>query len=184
LNPVGMSDHELADGIRQGSPDAFRALYEAQGRAVLAFLTRMTGRKEMAEELTQEVFLTAIRKIAFFKAGPDGGLRAWVFRIASNLAVDSLRHEKRIRLSAGGENASEEIDLRPGAHDELERFEFSNQLALALLELTDLQRMVFILKEQEEMSLLEISRVCGSNENSIKQNLFRARAALRKLLCK
>jgi len=178
-------DQEIAEGLSKGSPDAFRALYEAQGSAILAYLIRLTGRKEMAEELTQETFLTAIRKIGFFKAGPDGGLKAWVFRIATNLAIDSLRREKKIELPSSG---SDELcvnvgDDRPGPQEALEHFQFSQSLATALLELTPAQRMIFLLKEQEEMSLLEISRVCGGSENSIKQSLFRARAALRKKLC-
>ncbi|MCM2279008.1 MAG: RNA polymerase sigma factor [Oligoflexia bacterium] len=145
----------------------------------------MTGRKEMAEELTQETFLTAIRKIGFFRAGPDGGLKAWVFRIATNLALDSLRREKRLEFpSDESADASAAVnDERPGPQEELERFQFSQALNSALLELTPAQRMIFLLKEQEELSLLEISRVCGCSENAIKQSLFRARAALRKKLC-
>jgi RNA polymerase sigma-70 factor (ECF subfamily) len=139
----------------------------------------------MAEELTQETLLTVIRKIGFFRAGPDGGLKAWVFRIATNLAMDALRREKRMELphdesSTVMANAS---DGRPSPHEELERFQFSQALSVALNELTLAQRMIFILKEQEEMSLLEISRVYGWSENAIKQSLFRARAALRKKLC-
>lgn len=139
----------------------------------------------MAEELTQETFLTAIRKIGFFRVGPDGGLKAWMFRIATNLAIDVLRRERRIEFPSNeeGDAGVNLSDERPGPQEELERFQFSQTLASALLELAPAQRMIFLLKEQEEMSLLEISRVCGCSENAIKQSLFRARAALRKKLC-
>lgn len=178
-------EQEIADGLRQGSSAAFRTLYEAQGNAILAYLTRLTGRKEMAEELTQETFLTAIRKIGFFRAGPDGGLKAWVFRIATNLAIDALRREKRVELPSDedGHFSANLSDDRPGPQEELERLQFSKALASALMKLTPAQRMILLLKEQEEMSLLEISRVCGCSENAIKQSLFRARTALRKMLC-
>jgi len=179
------SDQEIVEGLKQGSNAAFRALYSEHGKGILSYLTRLIGRKEMAEELTQETFLTAIRKIGFFRSGPDGGLKAWVFRIATNLVIDSLRREKRMELASRdgdilGENIS---DDRPNPSEIIERFDFSEALASALSELTPAQRMIFLLKEQEEMSLLEISRVCGSSENSIKQSLFRARTALRKKLC-
>lgn len=178
-----ISDQEIAEGLLKGESSAFRALYERQGSSVLTYLIRLTGRKEMAEELTQETFLTVIRKIGFFRAGPDGGLKAWIFRIATNLAIDSLRREKKIELSNSPEDLClNRSDERPGAYEELENFQFSQSLASALQELTPAQRMIFLLKEQEGMSLLEISRVCGNSENSIKQSLFRARTALRRRL--
>jgi RNA polymerase sigma-70 factor (ECF subfamily) len=180
MTPV--PDQEIAEGLMRGSSQAFRALYEAHGSGVLAYLTRLTGRKEMAEELTQETFLTAIRKIGFFKAGADGGLKAWVFRIATNLAIDVLRREKRfVEMPADWEERASPDAASP--HSELERIQFSAALQKALSTLTAAQRMVFLLREQEQMSLLEISRICGASENAIKQGLFRARAALRRRLC-
>lgn len=178
------SDQEIAEGLAQGESAAFRAIYEQHSSAILIYLIRLTGRKEMAEELTQETFLTAIRKIGFFRAGPDGGLKAWIFRIATNLAIDLLRREKRMELPSAdpvefGVNLS---DDQPQPDEQLEHFQFSQSVASALQELTPAQRMIFLLKEQEGMSLLEISRVCGSSENSIKQSLFRARASLRRKL--
>lgn len=186
------SDQQIAEGLGQGSSDAFRAFYDAHGKGVFTYLIRLTGRKEMAEELTQETFLTALRKIGFFRAGPDGGLKAWVFRIATNLAVDHLRREKRVIFTStdddgddgdGGKPKSEVADESQSPQTEMERLQFSQALSAALLELTSAQRMIFLLKEQEELSLLEISRVCGCSENAVKQGLFRARAALRKKLC-
>jgi RNA polymerase sigma-70 factor (ECF subfamily) len=184
VSPTLQSTQDIAEGLRQGSSEAFGVLYETYGQPVVAYLTRMTGRKETAEELTQETFLIAIRKISFFRSGADGGLKAWIFRIATNLAIDALRREKLIKPFSDDGSENNTADLRPTADQELEHFEFTQSLNSALLELTPAQRTIFLLKEQEEMSLLEISRVCGCAENAVKQSLFRARAALRKKLCK
>lgn len=184
------TDQNIAEGLRQGSSEAFHALYIGQGRAVLTYLARLTGRKEMAEELTQETFLTVIRKIGFFRSGPDGSLKAWVFRIATHLAIDTLRREARMKLSpaegreSGATLGADLADEGLSPEEELTRFEFSEALAAGLMELTPAQRTVFLLKEQEEMSLVDISRVCGCSENAIKQSLFRSRTILRKKLCR
>ncbi len=178
-------ERQIVDGLKQGDSGAFRALYDSQGRAILSYLTRLTSRKELAEELTQETFLTAIRKIGFFRTDRDAGLRAWLFRIATHLAIDVLRREKRMELSCteDGQVGDLVIDDRAGAEEKLEQFQFSHALALALQQLSSSQRMIFLLREQEGMSLLEISRICGCSENAIKQSLFRSRATLRKKLC-
>jgi RNA polymerase sigma factor (sigma-70 family) len=194
LSPPVLSERQIAEGLRQGSSESFRALYGALGSPVLAYLSRMTGRREMAEELTQEVFLTAIRRIGFFSAGADGSLKAWVFRIATNLAIDVLRRQKHVErveleaeVVADGSLRGSSGSLSPlgplDPEEELARFELTEAIERALLGLTASQRTIFLLKEQEGLSLLEISRVCGLNENAIKQSLFRARAALRKKLC-
>jgi RNA polymerase sigma-70 factor (ECF subfamily) len=180
------SDHDIVEGLRRGEPGAFRAFYEAYGPPVFSYLVRLMGRREMAEEIAQETFLTAIRKISFFREGGDHGLKAWTFRIATHLAIDTLRREKRIELPEEWEKlADAQVPLHDavtGPDRELEQLEFSQALHAALAELTPAQRMIFVLKEQEDMSCLEISRVVGCSENAVKQALFRARAALKAAL--
>lgn len=181
-----MTESEIVTGLKEGAPEAFRALYVAQGRSVFSYLVRVTGRREMAEELTQETFLTAIRKIGFFKSRFDGGLRSWVFRIATHLAIDALRREKRIEFRSG-ETASREIESRAGTDpnplEALEHGELGQKIDQAMQQLTESQRMIYLMHEHEEMSCFEISRVCGCSENGVKQKLFRARRALREALC-
>ena len=135
------------------------------------------------EFCTQETFLMVIRKIGHFKMGVDGGLRAWVFRIATHLSFDVLRREKRILFSVDPDQELDRISLDLNPEQELEAQQFQGELQQALKELTVAQRMIFLLREQEDMSCLEISRVCGCSENAVRQGLFRARTALRRRLC-
>jgi RNA polymerase sigma-70 factor, ECF subfamily len=176
-----MTDQEIVEGLKIGAPDAFRELYANLGSAVLTYLVRLTGKTEMAEDLAQETFLMVIRKIGFFRPLPGGGLRAWVFRVATHLAIDVLRRENKMEAS---DDMNEIAEGRPDPEQTLDRLLFSDALHLALESLSGPQKMFILLKEQEGMSCLEISRVCGCSENAVKQGLFRARAALRRKLCR
>lgn len=80
------------DGLLVGDDAAIRALYARFGRPVYSLGMRLLGTHEAAEELTQDVFVTAWRKAARFDAG-RGRLSTWLMTIAHNLAVDRLRRE-------------------------------------------------------------------------------------------
>lgn len=176
-----MTDQEMTEGLKCGDSEAFRALYAAYGSSVIGYLTRVLGRREMAEELTQDTFLIAIRKIGFFQPGRDGGLRAWMLRIATHRAIDVIRRERRVTAMPDDIDASPSLDSSP--EEKLGRQEIQEVIHSALSRLTPSQRMIFLLKEQEDLSCMEISRVCGCSENAVKQILFRARKALRRALC-
>lgn len=80
------------EGLLAGEDDAIRALYARFGRPVYSMGFRLLGSREAAEELTQDVFLTAWRKAARFDP-QRGRLSTWLMTIAHNLAVDRLRRE-------------------------------------------------------------------------------------------
>ena len=80
------------EGLLRGDDVAVRAIYTRFGRPVYALGLRLLGTREAAEELTQDVFLTAWRKAARFDAS-RGRLSTWLMTIAHNLAVDRLRRE-------------------------------------------------------------------------------------------
>ena len=87
------SEQELMRQLVAGDETAVRALYARFGRSVYTLGFRMLGTPEAAEELTQDVFLSAWRKAVHFDAS-RGRLSTWLMTIAHNLAVDRLRHER------------------------------------------------------------------------------------------
>jgi RNA polymerase sigma-70 factor (ECF subfamily) len=80
------------DGLLAGDDDAIRAMYARFSRPVYSLGLRLLGTRESAEELTQDVFVTAWRKAARFDP-TRGRLSTWLMTIAHNLAVDRLRRE-------------------------------------------------------------------------------------------
>jgi RNA polymerase sigma-70 factor, ECF subfamily len=84
------------EGLLNGDDDAIRALYARFGRPVYSLGMRLLGSREAAEELAQDVFLTAWRKAARFDPA-RGRLSTWLMTIAHNLAVDRLRRDTGAR---------------------------------------------------------------------------------------
>jgi RNA polymerase sigma-70 factor (ECF subfamily) len=89
---LAREEQRLVEGLLAGNEDAVRALYARFARPVFTLGIRLLGNAEAAEELTQDVFLTAWRKAARFDA-TRGRLSTWLMTIAHNLAVDRLRRE-------------------------------------------------------------------------------------------
>ncbi len=89
---VAREEQRLVEGLLAGNEEAVRALYARFARPVFTLGLRLLGSSEAAEELTQDVFLTAWRKAARFDAS-RGRLSTWLMTIAHNLAVDRLRRE-------------------------------------------------------------------------------------------
>jgi RNA polymerase sigma-70 factor, ECF subfamily len=87
------SEEELMRQLVAGDEDAIRTLYSRFGRSVYTMGLRLLGSNEGAEELTQDVFLTAWRKGSRFDA-TRGRLSTWLMAIAHNMAVDRLRHDR------------------------------------------------------------------------------------------
>ncbi len=85
-------EQRLMEGLLAGNDEAVRELYARFGRPVYSLGMRLLGTREAAEELTQDVFVTAWRKAARFDPS-RGRLSTWLMTIAHNLAVDRLRRE-------------------------------------------------------------------------------------------
>ena len=134
---------------------------------VFRYLCRMVGHAEDARDLTQEVFL----RVARAPARPDGPAerRAWVVRIARNLALNHARDGRR-------RPAEVVLDVDPGGRATQETTAVVQQ---ALAGLTELDRDVFLLRESAGLSYEEIGRACEISSDAVRSRLHRARQALR-----
>ncbi|MFM8998911.1 MAG: RNA polymerase sigma factor [Actinomycetota bacterium] len=172
-------ERRIVEGLRAGDEDALRQLYARYGRTVFAVGTRLLGSREAAEELTQDVFLAAWRKIDRFD--PDRGrLSTWIMTIAHNLGIDRLRRETGPRRptlvlvehlpDAVGEDANEGF---------LER-----DVALrALAPLTPSERVLLMRAYFGGLSAREIAEADGTPLGTVKTRLrtalIKVRAAQR-----
>lgn len=147
-------------------PDA-ASLFTAHRDGVFRYLCRVVGHAETARDLTQEVFLRVTRADTRPTEPAEG--RAWVFRIARNLALNHVRDGRR-------RPATSALTTDPGR-------QASQELAVAVQEalaaLADLDRDVFLLRESAGLGYDEIARACDLTPDAVRSRLHRARQQLR-----
>jgi RNA polymerase sigma-70 factor (ECF subfamily) len=143
-------------------------LFAAHRDRVFRYLRRFTGHGETARDLTQEVFLRVVRGPV--PATDEEGRRAWIFRIARNLALNHVRDDRR-RPSAAAP------DLAHAATQEI-----SAALREALDSLPIVDRDVFLLRETGGLSYDQIAAACDLTPAAVRSRLHRTRLQLRAAL--
>lgn len=158
------------------SDDLFTEVFDALYPGVCRYVERMLGRTGVAQEVAAEAFLR------LYRLGPaklePGQERFWVYRVATNLAINELRRARR-RTKVLDAVAFLTRRTAASPHDEVEEAERDRRLGKALDRLPDHQRSAFVLREQEGFSYAEIASVLGVSLAKVKVDIFRARSALR-----
>jgi RNA polymerase sigma-70 factor (ECF subfamily) len=182
-----LTDRALVARVRTGNADAFRALVERHSRSLFRLAFRMTGNEQDAEDIVQETFLRAYRQIGRFDERSSFG--TWLYRIAANCSLDSIRARKRRAEQVTGavDSGEEEIVASlpctsPGPEREALSGELRAHVSGAMQELSAMERTAFVLRHFEGMSIEEVSRVLDCQPGAAKHSVFRAVQKLRRAL--
>ncbi len=157
----------------------FAAVVEAHWDAVFRMLHCLTNSTHDTEDLTQETFLRALKRFDTFRPGTR--MRNWLLRIASNAFFDVRRKRARLRPETLVEEPA--APLQPPEHS-LETQEESALLRAGLEELSELTRMVFHLRAEEDLSFKEIGELAGTSEQAARWHMHQARTKLLQRLAK
>jgi RNA polymerase sigma-70 factor (ECF subfamily) len=171
-------DARLMQLVSQGDDDAFRIIVERYQKAAFNFFLRLTGSVEDSEDLTQELFVKIHSTASRYR--PEALFRAYLFKIASNLAMSHLR-KRKLRasvsvdemLEAGGDVPSERHSDNPAAA--FDGREMGRKYMRALSRLPEEWRVAIELRVGRELSYEEIARAMGKSVSAIESILFRAR---------
>ena len=186
---MARSDVQLMLDVKSGDDSSFELLLRKYRTPVVNFLNRMVRDAAAAEDLAQEVFLRVYRARGEYL--PSAKFTTWMFRIATNLALNALRdgryRHQEISIdhsfgAADGENetpALEVADRQPSIELELIRRDRAEHIRRAVEALPEKQRAAVLLHKYQEMDYDEIARVLGCSESALKSLLFRAYETLR-----
>lgn len=187
---MARSDVQLMLDVKSGDDSSFELLLRKYRTPLVNFLYRMVRDTAAAEDLAQEVFLRVYRARGQYQ--PTAKFTTWMFRIATNLALNALRdgryrHQEvsidrsPLDQSANGENAPavEIADRQPSIELELIRRDRAEQIRRAVEALPEKQRAAVLLHKYQEMDYDEIAGVLGCSESALKSLLFRAYETLR-----
>lgn len=148
-------------------------LFERHHGAVYRYFRRLTGRREPAEDLTQELFVRVLQALPAYE--PREREIAWLFRIARNLWIDQWRSAGTRDPFGRDRPMADEVASPPTQF-------FAVSLDEALAQVGDLDRDVFLLRELGGLSYTEIADVCELTPDAVRSRICRARSALREHL--
>ncbi len=177
-----LGDRELVEAVRAGEDPAFEELYRRYQPRIAAFVRRKVGDPARAEDIAQDVFFSALRRLRATDAEID--FKPWVFQIATNASIDHWRRTSRaeeISVDADeGMRQSDRVRLTGAAGPDSvlvdkERFE---HLRGAFDELSDMHTRILVMRELEGLSYREISERLDVSRASVESTLFRARRRL------
>lgn len=166
-------DDRLLVEAAKNDPSRFAELYELNFARVYAFIARRVGNRDVAQDLTSDVFHKALASIQSFewRGVPFAG---WLLRIAANMIVD------RSKRSGREVSAQDQDDVPdPGTQPNLEEIDQHARLFRLVEQLPPDQRRVIGMRFAEEKSIREIANELGRSEGAVKQLQFRALQNLR-----
>lgn len=184
MNWDALEDGQLAAALKGGDAGALDAIVNRYQGRVYATAYRLTGNREDALDVAQEVFIKAYRKIAFWQ--PTGGFLSWLLRMTTNQAIDLLRRRKRTQHEsledwrAAADGSSD--PAIPDTAGQVRAREIDGRIRRALAVLSESQRTAFVLRHYEGLPLNDIADALGCTVGSVKVHLFRAMKKLQKEL--
>ena len=172
------SEESIVRRAQQYDQEAFAQLYEEYFDKIYRYLVFKIGDRTEAEDMTQQVFLKALRSISSFK-WKGISFSAWLYRIAHNEAVDFLRRKsKRVTVSLNESLVTGEDDPQLAA----ERKSDVEHLILATRQLTEAQREVIALRFASGLPVAEVAKVMSKNAGAVKALQHSAVVTLRRIM--
>jgi RNA polymerase sigma-70 factor (ECF subfamily) len=179
-------DAQLMLRVRDGDDTSFGLLLERHRGPVVHFLYRMVQNQAVSEELAQEVFLRVYRSRETYE--PTAKFTTWLFRIATHVALNSIRDRKKEKGHESLSDSNAEMldgmerqvaDRQPTVEQEMVRDVKLREVRQAIEALPIKQRAAVLMHKYEGLGYAQIAEVLRCSESAVKSLLFRAYESLR-----
>jgi RNA polymerase sigma-70 factor (ECF subfamily) len=177
LNP-GLGEAALVQRAQQGDREALTELFERLHQPLLNYLYHMLGQRQAAEDITQDAFIRAFEHLD--QLGPPWDFKSWLYRIASNLAVDQIRREKRY-MDKDEDFLDQPTPTHRPIERNVEREEGRRAIWKTLEALPTSYRQALILKDLNNFSYQEIAQALACSYANARQIVHRSRLRFRDL---
>ena len=186
---VGLGDNALISAYLEGNEDAFEALVHRYQDKLVNYLNNLLHDYELAVDLAQEAFIRVYKNADRYQGKYQ--FSTWIYRIATNLAIDEIRRRERkgrfffynvMSFFQKDELEFPIPDLRESPEKALDSKEKLRRLQSAIDTLPEKYRLAFMLKEAQELSYDETSRILNISLGTAKSRIHRAKMLLREKL--
>jgi len=182
------TDAELVKACLAGGHGSWETIVRQYHLRIYNLAYRFTGRFDLAEDLTQEIFLKVYRTLGSYRP-ESGALVTWIIRVGRNHIIDHYRKTKTERTRTDSlESEYEKVEENPSRHlspqQALEQRDVSERIHRVLLRISEDLREAVILRDLEEFSYEEISEMLGVPVGTVKSRINRGRAELARLMTK
>jgi RNA polymerase sigma-70 factor, ECF subfamily len=186
---MARTDVQLMLDVKAGDEQSFALLLHRYRTPLVNFLYRMVRNREQAEDLAQEVFIRVYRARADYV--PSAKFTTWLFRIATNLALNSVRDTRHQRMEVsldapvkvdseeGDERPLDVAEKNPNIEEHLVQEAQRDMIRHAIDKLPEKQRAAVLLHKYQDLDYGEISKILSCSESALKSLLFRAYETLR-----
>lgn len=181
-DPTPVTDEELVRRLRDGNDFAGEDLAKRHCLSLLRFLQRLVHNDQLAEELHQQTWISALENLDKFEVtSGSGGFKAWLYRIATNKAHDHWRSRGREKKAREGLRLVTE-ETAPHAGRRMEVAEAETKLRAAMELLPQSQREVLLLRYYGNLKFVEIAEMLGCPLNTALGRMHKAMIRLREVL--
>lgn len=170
-------DNKILTSAINGDRMAFRSLVIHYSKSVNLLAFRYTANRACAEDIAQDTFIKAFKALPKYKA--NAKFSTWLFRITSNTSIDYIRKSKHQKNTDSIEQSPTGFELKNDQITPDVQLDMNRQIRVAMLDLSDVERLAFTLKHHQGYSITEVANKLKINNNACKQTIYRAVQKLR-----